>query len=65
MKTLTEEQQNLLAGLAADEIHKSLMEAAQQRYMSEVTSYESVKQGVTTAFQKIFRNFVSVDSTEN
>ena len=65
MKTLTEEHQHLLAGLAADEIHKSLMEAAQQRYMSEVTSCESVKQGLTTAFQKILRNVAYADSTEN
>lgn len=61
MKTLTEEQQYDLARLAADEIHKSLMEAAQERYMSETTSYVSVKQGLTKAFQHVLRNVYAED----
>ena len=61
MKTLTEEQQYLLASLAADEIHKSLMEAAHERYMSETTSYVSVKQGLTKAFQHVLRNVYAED----
>ncbi len=56
MKLLTEQQQYDLARLAADEIHKSLMEAAQQRYMYETTSYESVRDGLTKAFQMVLRN---------
>ena len=61
MKTLTKEQQYDLACLAADEIHKSLMEAAQQRYMSEMTSYDSVRQGLTKAFQHVLRNVYAED----
>ena len=61
MKTLTEEQQYDLARHAADEIHKSLMEAAHERYMSETTSYVSVKQGLTKAFQHVLRNVYAED----
>ena len=61
MKKLTEEQQYLLSSLAADEIHKSLMEAAQERYMSETTSYLSLKQGLTKAFQHVLRNVYAED----
>ena len=61
MKKLTEEQQYLLSSLAADEIHKSLMEAAQQRYISETISYDSVREGLTKAFQSVLRNVYAED----
>ena len=61
MKLLTEQQQYHLACLAADEIHNSLVEAAHQRYISETTSYISVRDGLTKAFQMVLRNVYAED----
>ena len=61
MKKLTEDQRHLIASLAADEVHKSLMEAASQRYWAEMNSCDSVRQGLEKAFQKIMRNVYAKD----
>tara|TARA_B100001059_G_C17591074_1_gene454679 strand:+ start:536 stop:721 length:186 start_codon:yes stop_codon:yes gene_type:complete len=61
MKLLTEQQQYDLASLAADEIHNSLVAAVQQRHMSEMTSYISVRDGLTKAFQMVLRNVYAED----
>ena len=56
MKKLTEEQQHTLAWIAASETHTSLVESAKERYMSEITSYESVRTGLEKAFEKILKS---------
>ena len=56
MKKLTEDQQHTLAWIAASEIHTSLVKSAKERYMSEISSYDSVRTGLEKAFEKIMRN---------
>ena len=61
MKRLTKQQQNLLACFAAQKIHTSLMEAAEQRYITEITAYSSVEHGLREAFQVILGNVYESD----
>lgn len=61
MKKLTEEQQHTLAWIAASDIHTSLVESAKERYMSEISSYDSVRTGLEKAFEKLLKNVYAED----